>query len=145
MDSLLQTSPFLRLPVSSENQLEKLRGQLSSAEELKGRKKVQELWKIAQGFEELFINQLMRTMRHSDMEVDENEDEIFKKSNAQKIYEGMFDEGISAEMAKRRDFGLSRIIFNWLTRMQPELRKFSAAPRQAVSAYQAARVVHEKG
>lgn len=58
--------------------------------------------------EAVFINMLMKTMRSS---IPEDEG-IFKKSEAEKMFEGMLDEEYSNSMAEAGGIGISDMIFD---------------------------------
>ena len=114
------------------DQAEGLQKRLTAAEELAIREKAQEYWKVAEGFEELFLNMMMSAMRKTQLESG-----LMGESHETQMYRSLFDEQVAAEISKRHDFGLGTQIFDWLTRNHPELRKFSGSNADAVRAYRA--------
>jgi len=60
----------------------------------------------AKGFESVFVNILLSQMRKT---VDKSE--LIDGGNAQEIFEQMFDEEISKEIAKRGDLGIADSLF----------------------------------
>jgi len=92
-----------------DNKIQKIQDQLSAA---KGSKNEGEIWKAAEGFEQIFLTILMRQMR---LTVFETEDSL-DSSNASKTYREMFDEQISRLGSKTHTFGLAKMIHDSLTR-----------------------------
>lgn len=62
----------------------------------------------ANQLEAVFINMLMKTMRST---VSDSEG-IFKKSEAEKMFEGMLDEEYAAKMSEAGGIGISDMIFD---------------------------------
>ena len=92
-----------------ENRIQKIQGQLSAA---KASKKDSEVWKAAEGFEEIFLTILMRQMRNTVFEAEDSLD----SSNASKTYKEMFDDQIAKVGAKSHTFGLAKMIHDSLVR-----------------------------
>ncbi|MBZ0272064.1 rod-binding protein [bacterium] len=69
-----------------------------------------EAWQVAEAFEELFLNSMLKQMRQS---IPTSEDSL-DGSNASRIYQSMFDEEIARVSADRRQFGLSRLVHDFL-------------------------------
>jgi len=66
----------------------------------------EKLKNAAQGFESIFVNLLLSQMRKT---IDKSE--LIDGGNAQEIFEQMFDEEISKEIAKRGDLGIADSLF----------------------------------
>jgi peptidoglycan hydrolase FlgJ len=92
-----------------ENRLLKIQSQMSAA---KDSKKDSEVWKAAEGFEEIFLTILMRQMRNTVFEAEDSLD----SSNASKTYKEMFDDQIAKVGAKSHTFGLAKMIHDSMVR-----------------------------
>ncbi len=114
------------------DQAEGLQKRLMAAEDLAIREKAQEYWKVAEGFEELFLNMMMSAMRKTQLESG-----LMGESHETQMYRSLFDEQVAVEISKRHDFGLGKQVFDWLTRNHPELRKYSGSNADVVRAYRA--------
>jgi Rod binding domain-containing protein len=90
-----------------ELQARQLEKELSDPEVLK---KDEEIWKAAEGFEEIFLMTMMKQMRQTVFDGDDSLD----SSNASKTYRSMFDEQLTKTAASRRSFGLSKMIHDSL-------------------------------
>jgi flagellar protein FlgJ len=87
--------------VSFEDVLKKAK---ESGDETELRKAVQEL-------ESVFINMMMKTMRSSIQE----EDGFFKKSESEKMFEGMLDEEYAKKLSEAGGIGLTDLIVDQLS------------------------------
>lgn len=67
------------------------------------------LWKVATGFEEIFLNMILKSMRKTTMESG-----LIGGGNESKIYKDMFDSEIAGLMAGRKDMGMSKMIHDYL-------------------------------
>ncbi|MCH4889322.1 peptidase [Acidaminobacter sp. JC074] len=76
-------------------------------EEAKKTGDTSELRKAANEFEAVFLNMMMKTMRNS---IPESEG-IFKKSEAEKTFEGMLDEEMTKQMAQAGGIGIGDMIY----------------------------------
>ncbi|MDP8224530.1 MAG: rod-binding protein [Candidatus Lernaella stagnicola] len=99
--------------------------------------KAQKLWKVAEGFEEMFLHMMFRAMRKTTMKQG-----LFGDNNATRVYESMQDEYLSREMSHTRQFGLSTMIYDWMVNTRPELRDLKSTTAQASGAYQNAAAVN---
>jgi Rod binding domain-containing protein len=88
------------------------------------------MWRVAEGFEAMFLDLMMSTMRKT---VDESS--IFGNSNAMQIYRGMQDQYLAETISKGRQFGLSRLIFDWMCRTRPDIAPAVGRGLDAQKAY----------
>ncbi|MBK8162494.1 MAG: flagellar assembly peptidoglycan hydrolase FlgJ [Gammaproteobacteria bacterium] len=86
--------------------------------------------KVAQQFEALFIQMMLKNMRNTGVE-----DELFG-SDQEKLYRDMFDQQLSVDLSEKGALGLADLLVRQLTR-EPGSRD-SAAPAQTVVAPNAA-------
>jgi len=91
------------------------------------------LWDVAEGFEEMFLRLMLGTMRKTTMNSD-----LLGNDSAMEVYRGMQDEYLAETLAKRRDFGLSKMIVDWMVQRQAASGTSKANAVQAAGAYQAA-------
>jgi len=110
----------------AQEQSRSLQTDLTIAQGMQGEDQVEQYWQVAEGFEEIFLNTMLSTMRKTTMDSG-----LTGEGNDAKIYRSMFDQELAKEMAKRRDFGLSKQIFEWLTRNKPELQNGQKAVSEA--------------
>jgi Rod binding domain-containing protein len=108
MDVLPPTTSTVLPGAEQQAQADRLQGRATAAAALPAQAKAQEYWKVAEGFEQIFLNFMLSSMRKTTMENGLLGDD----NNEAHIYRSMFDQQIAAEMSKRRDFGLGHIIFN---------------------------------
>jgi len=108
-----------------------LQGELAVAQTAEGKDQAQQYWEVAEGFEEIFLYTMLSTMRKTTMNSG-----LLGEGNDAKIYQSMFDQEVATQMSQRRDFGLGRQIFDWLTRNKPELRNAVGTAAQAYRANQ---------
>ncbi len=89
------------------------------------------LWKVATGFEEIFINMMLKTMRKTTMDSG-----LIGSDNGSRIYKDMFDSEVAGLMAGRKDMGLSRIIHHYLgaklNNNEPEIEENSTIKEKSL-------------
>ncbi|WP_416198717.1 MAG: Flagellar protein FlgJ [Sporanaerobacter sp.] len=79
--------------------------------------KDEELVNVCKDFEAIFIHMMMKEMRNTIPE-----DGFIEKSTATKIFEDMFDEEISKEVAKKgQGIGLAKMLYEQFKRQNPSL------------------------
>lgn len=78
-------------------------------------------WKVAEGFESLFLHAMLKQMRATTFE---SEDSI-ATSHATRMYQSMFDEKVAEVGGRARQFGIARMLHDHLVR-KPAIRDFSA-------------------
>jgi flagellar protein FlgJ len=83
----------------------------SLAKVSKGTTEEEKLRKACQGFEAIFMNQMMKSMRSASAT---QEGGLIKKSNAEKIFTEMMDEELSKTAAESSVNGIADIMFNQL-------------------------------
>lgn len=93
--------------VSNANALSRnaaaLKGDHSAAQDEK-------IWKVACGFEEIFVNMMLKQMRKTTMDSG-----LIGQDNASRIYREMFDSEVAGLSAQSRQVGFSKIIHDYLT------------------------------
>ncbi len=97
----------------TENKMDRLQKQAESSEY----KDEKELKALAQQFEAIFMNQLMKSMRETLPK------EGMLSSFSVDMYESMFDQEVAGEMSRGRGMGLADVLYTQLSRMngtQPE-------------------------
>lgn len=77
-------------------------------------KKRAEAEKVAQDFETMFVELMVKSMRQTAQRED--------LSNAEDIYQGMLDSEYSKGMAKSSTFGIKEQVLNWLEQTDPQLQ-----------------------
>jgi flagellar protein FlgJ len=77
---------------------------ISSSEE-------ERLREACQGFEAIFLHQMLKSMRAASTSM---EGELFKKSNAEKIFTDMLDQQYAENMSKNSVGGLADVLFEQL-------------------------------
>ncbi|MCA9774686.1 MAG: rod-binding protein [Myxococcales bacterium] len=77
----------------------------------KGSRDPEAVGKAARQMEELFVYQLLRTMRET-----VPGDGVLPKNGEQTTYEEMLDQALAGQIAKRGDFGLGKLISDALLR-----------------------------
>ena len=85
------------------------------------------LWKAAQEFQEIFLGQLVKSMRST-----ENRSDLFEDAPGRETFDEMFSESIGRQMAKSGSLGLQDAIYRQLggaytDEMKPEAAQ---APKQ---------------
>jgi len=125
----IDNESFRSLP--TEERTIALQGDLAVAQKAEGKDQAHSYWEVAEGFEEIFLYTMLATMRKTTMDSG-----LLGEGNDAKIYQSMFDQEVALQMSKRHDFGLSRQIFDWLTRNKPELRNAMGKAAQAYRANQ---------
>jgi peptidoglycan hydrolase FlgJ len=81
-------------------------------------KKRIEAEKVAQDFETMFVELMVKSMRQTAQRED--------LSNAEDIYQGMLDSEYSKGMAASRSFGIKEQVLNWLEQTNPQLKQQSS-------------------
>jgi len=97
----------------TESKMDRLQKQAESGEY----KDEKELKALAQQFEAIFMNQLMKSMRETLPK------EGMLSSFSVDMYESMFDQEVAGEMSRGRGMGLADVLYTQLSRMngtQPE-------------------------
>ena len=99
-----QSQAFSQLAETKMDRLEKqaLSGEYKEEKELKA---------LAQQFEAIFMNQLMKSMRETLPK------EGLLSSFSVDMYESMFDQEVAGEMSKGRGMGLADVLYTQLSRM----------------------------
>jgi Rod binding domain-containing protein len=70
----------------------------------------EKLWKVATGFEEIFLNMMLKSMRKTTFG-----EGLLGGGNDAKIYRDMLDSEVASQAAKSRELGLSGMIFEYLS------------------------------
>lgn len=91
----------------TENKMDRLQKQADSSEY----KDEKELKQLAQQFESIFMNQLMKSMRET-----LPKDGLLSSFSVD-MYESMFDQEVSGEMSKGKGMGLADVLYTQLSRM----------------------------
>jgi flagellar protein FlgJ len=99
-----QGSAFSQL---AETKMDRLKKQAESGEY----KDEKELKELAQQFESIFMNQLMKSMRAT-----LPKDGLLSSFSVD-MYESMFDQQVAGEMSKGQGMGLADVLYNQLSRM----------------------------
>lgn len=120
---LQQAQPELRVA--------QLQHQLSAAQLQQGQERAEQYWQVAEGFEEIFLNTMLQAMRRTTMPSD-----VMGDNNETRIYQGMMDQELASTMSKRRSFGISRMMFEWMTRGQPLIQELGLNGFGIVQKYQ---------
>lgn len=92
---------------ATENKMDRLKKQAESGEY----KDEKELKALAQQFEAIFVNQLMKSMRETLPK------EGLLNSFSVDMYESMFDQEVAGEMSKGRGMGLADVLYMQLSRL----------------------------
>jgi len=100
----------VQMMANQKNGVEKALGLSDDIKNAEGAEKDAEVWKAAEGFEEIFLLQMMKQMRKT---VFESEDSL-DSSNASKIYRAMSDEQVARAASRRHQFGIARMIHDSL-------------------------------
>ncbi|MCZ7587068.1 MAG: rod-binding protein [Deltaproteobacteria bacterium] len=82
------------------------------AEGLSAASRDEEIWKAAEGFEQIFLHSMMKQMRDTTFTSEDSLD----GSNASRVYRGLFDEEIARAGAARHQLGLAKMIHDSLVR-----------------------------
>ena len=94
----------------TKNKVDQLQKQAESGEF----KDEKELKALAQQFESIFVNQLMKSMRETLPK------EGLLSSFSVDMYESMFDQEVASEMASKRGIGLADVLYAQLSRMNAD-------------------------
>ena len=76
--------------------------------------------KVAQEFEALFLNQMLKAMRSANEAFSEGN---FMNSNEAKTYQQMYDQQLSVTMAKEKGIGLADVLARQMSKMQKGVSK----------------------
>ncbi len=76
--------------------------------------------KVAQEFESLFLNQMLKAQRQANEAFSEGN---FMNSNAAKTYQQMYDQELSVKMSKEGGIGLADVLARQMSKMQKGTRK----------------------
>ncbi len=105
----------------------RLEGRMRAAQSASGEKQKQELKKVAQEFEAVFIAHLLKVMRET-IEESGLLDGGFGKS----IYTELFDQEVSLTMARRGTLGISDLLYrNLAVLINPDVGKAGESPAQS--------------
>lgn len=74
--------------------------------------------KVAQDFETMFVELMVKSMRQTAQRDD--------LSNAEDVYQSMLDSEYSKGMAASKSFGIKEQVLNWLEQTDPQLKSASA-------------------
>jgi Rod binding domain-containing protein len=108
----MNTIPSLQNQGSAFSQLAETKmGQLKKQAESGEYKGDAELKKLAQQFESIFMNQLMKSMRAT-----LPKDGLLSSFSVD-MYESMFDQEVAGEMSKGKGMGLADVLYTQLSRM----------------------------
>lgn len=77
-------------------------------------KKREDAEKVAQDFETMFIDLVVKSMRQTAQPED--------TSNAEDVYQGMLDSEYSKSMTATQSFGIRTQVLNWLEQTDPDLK-----------------------
>ncbi len=107
----------------TERKLDRLKNEASSLDS----KTDEELKQLAQQFESIFVNQLLKSMRQT-----------IPKSGLMDsfwvdMYESMFDQEVAGEMAKSKSIGLADVLYSQLHRLQEDKLQAESALKDSVS------------
>ncbi len=107
----------------TERKLDRLKNETASLDS----KTDEELKQLAQQFESIFVNQLLKSMR-----------ETIPKSGLMDsfsvdMYQSMFDQEVASEMSKSKSIGLADVLYSQLHRLQEESAKAESALKNSVS------------
>ena len=94
----------------SANKMDRLQKQAESGEY----KDEKELKQLAQQFESIFMNQLMKSMRET-----LPKDGLLSSFSVD-MYESMFDQEVAGEMSKGKGMGLADVLYTQLSRMNAD-------------------------
>ncbi len=72
----------------------------------------EELWKAAEGFQQIFLSNMMKQMRSTTFMSDDSLD----SSNASQIYISMLDEQITRIASEDRHFGIAGMVHDYLAK-----------------------------
>lgn len=132
MKVLADTSSNLPVAVAAAAEAEMSAATAGSPVDPALARKVEEAWRVAEDFEAIYLRMMLQTMRKTTMETG-----LFGEStNAMKVYQSMQDDYLSDQLSRSRQFGMSRMIFDYLVDNSPELKKTAGAVREASRAYQ---------
>ncbi len=81
-------------------------------------------WKVAEGFETLFLHSMFKQMRATTFASEDS----FDNSHATRMYRSMFDEKVAEVGGRARQFGIARMLHDQLVR-KPAISDFSAAEK----------------
>jgi Rod binding domain-containing protein len=82
-------------------------------------KKREDAEKVAQDFETMFVDLMVKSMRQTAQPED--------TSNAEDVYQGMLDSEYSKSMTATQSFGIRAQVLNWLEQTDPDLKLKSPA------------------
>ncbi|MCL4235216.1 MAG: rod-binding protein [Deltaproteobacteria bacterium] len=78
-------------------------------------------WKVAEGFESLFLHSMLKQMRATTFETEDS----IGSSHATRMYQSMFDERVAEVGGRAHQFGIARMLHDHLVR-KPAISDFSA-------------------
>ncbi|MEN9528982.1 MAG: hypothetical protein RI932_855 [Pseudomonadota bacterium] len=113
MSSLKATSSSPAAPSLGRN-VELSPAELNPTKQEGLQRKREEAEKVAQEFETMFMDMMVKSMRQTAQRED--------VSNAEDIYQGMLDSEYSKSMTATQSFGIRTQILNWLEQTDPDLR-----------------------
>lgn len=118
-----QSSAFSQM---TESKMDRLQKQAASGEY----KDDKELKQLAQQFESIFMNQLMKSMRET-----LPKDGLLSSFSVD-MYESMFDQEVAGEMSKGKGMGLADVLYKQLSRMNADNSGGEEVSKSADSASQ---------
>ncbi len=111
MDSSSIISPLPQVPIDlSATAASKLENKIRAAQNSTGDKQKNELKKVSQEFESLFIAQLLKVMRETI-----EESGLMEGGFGKSIYTDLFDQEVARSMAKRGVLGISDLLYKNLS------------------------------
>ena len=105
----------------TENKMDRLQKQALDGEY----KDEKELKALAQQFESIFVNQLLKSMRETLPK------EGLLSSFSVDMYESMFDQEVAGEMSKGKGMGLADVLYTQLSRMNGDKQGEEESPETA--------------
>lgn len=99
-----QGNAFLAENAKQAENLKRMEGQMQSAVAAGDN---EALWQAAEGFEEIFLNAMLKQMRNTVFESEFSLD----SSNASKTYRSMLDEHIAKIGSKNHQFGIAKMVY----------------------------------
>ncbi len=100
----------------SDNQVNKNKTNVSGFDKILEQAKetgdTKQLKEACSEMESIFVNMMMKTMRNSIPE----EDGLFKKSEAEKMFSGMLDEEYSKKMSEAGGIGIGDMLFDQMSK-----------------------------
>jgi Rod binding domain-containing protein len=106
----------------------------------KAAKRDADAWKAAEGFEEIFINSMLKQMRNTVFQSDDS----LESSNAAQTYRSMLDEQFAKTGAQTHQFGLAKLIHDSIAGKSAVDKKIDGEMRQNIDQIGKCKVSDEK-